>query len=110
MSFAGQFCTRRMRSLTPCSFAVDVLEGQIAPNGKQGSASQSIQMAPIDEGYNWHNTTPYITVWDDTLTTQSELASARASAFDSMCSALTCCLHPLAQTNGTVRSIRSLPR
>ncbi|GAA5948901.1 hypothetical protein JCM21900_003465 [Sporobolomyces salmonicolor] len=51
---------------------IDILEGQIAPNGKQGSASQSVQVAPFDDGYNWKNTTPYITTWNTTITTQNQ--------------------------------------
>ncbi|GAA5969770.1 hypothetical protein JCM21900_004194 [Sporobolomyces salmonicolor] len=51
---------------------IDILEGQIAANGQQGSASQSVQIAPFDDGYNWKNTTPYITVWDDSITTQNQ--------------------------------------
>ncbi|ORY74277.1 glycoside hydrolase family 16 protein [Leucosporidium creatinivorum] len=55
---------------------IDILEGQIAPNGKQGSASQSIQMAPMDAGYLWLNTTPYIQTWDTSLTTQNQWKGA----------------------------------
>ncbi|ORY55166.1 family 16 glycoside hydrolase [Leucosporidium creatinivorum] len=49
---------------------IDILEGQIAPNGKQGSASQSIQVAPFDTGYNWKNSTPDTRTWDESITTQ----------------------------------------
>ncbi|KAI9615640.1 hypothetical protein H4Q26_011582 [Puccinia striiformis f. sp. tritici PST-130] len=36
---------------------IDILEAQYAygPNGNQGSMSQSIQIAPMDEGYQWLN-------------------------------------------------------
>ncbi|GAA6025255.1 hypothetical protein JCM11491_006154 [Sporobolomyces phaffii] len=43
---------------------IDALEGQIAPNGIQGSASQSIQVAPFTAGYLWKNETPYIATND----------------------------------------------
>ncbi|KAK4331397.1 Beta-glucan synthesis-associated protein KRE6 [Rhodotorula toruloides] len=54
---------------------IDILEGQIAPNGKQGSASQSIQFAPFDPHYLWRNDTteanPGLKVWDPSITTQN---------------------------------------
>ncbi|GAA5962832.1 hypothetical protein JCM3765_001538 [Sporobolomyces pararoseus] len=51
---------------------IDILEGQIAPNGKQGSASQSMQIAPFDAGYNWKNSTPDTYVWDESITSQNQ--------------------------------------
>ncbi|GAA5827664.1 hypothetical protein JCM10212_006777, partial [Sporobolomyces blumeae] len=51
---------------------IDVLEGQIAPNGKQGSASQSLQVAPFTAGYAWKNTTPDTYTWDTSITTQNQ--------------------------------------
>jgi hypothetical protein len=61
--------------LTLPPIAVDILEGQIAPNGKQGSASQSIQIAPFDPEYLWRNDTaatdPGLIVWNSTITTQN---------------------------------------
>ncbi|BGP54249.1 hypothetical protein JCM8202_001385 [Rhodotorula sphaerocarpa] len=54
---------------------IDVLEGQIAPNGKQGYASQSIQFAPFDPGYLWRNDTtaenPGLIVWNSSITSQN---------------------------------------
>ncbi|GAA5887428.1 hypothetical protein JCM6882_002525 [Rhodosporidiobolus microsporus] len=54
---------------------IDILEGQIAPNGRQGSASQSIQIAPFDPEYLWRNDTseanPGLRVWDESITTQN---------------------------------------
>ncbi|GAA5976460.1 hypothetical protein JCM10908_005507 [Rhodotorula pacifica] len=54
---------------------IDVLEGQVAQNGKQGWASQSIQFAPMDTGYLWRNDTtaanPGLIVWNSSITTQN---------------------------------------
>ncbi|GAA6037271.1 hypothetical protein JCM8097_008655 [Rhodosporidiobolus ruineniae] len=54
---------------------IDILEGQIAPNGKQGSASQSVQIAPFDPHYLWRNDTteenPGLIVWNSSITTQN---------------------------------------
>ncbi|GAA5974252.1 hypothetical protein JCM11641_003355 [Rhodosporidiobolus odoratus] len=59
---------------------IDILEGQIAPNGKQGSASQSIQIAPFDPEYLWRNDTeaedPGLIVWDKSITTQNNWKGA----------------------------------
>ncbi|GAA5935488.1 SKN1/KRE6 family beta-glucan synthesis-associated protein [Sporobolomyces koalae] len=51
---------------------IDILEGQIAPNGKQGSASQSMQIAPFNAGYAWKNSTPDTYVWDESITSQNK--------------------------------------
>lgn len=51
---------------------IDILEGQVAPNGLQGSASQSLQFAPFTAGHNWKNTTPETYVWDESITTQNQ--------------------------------------
>ncbi|GAA5855826.1 hypothetical protein JCM8547_000376 [Rhodosporidiobolus lusitaniae] len=54
---------------------IDILEGQIAPTGDRGSASQSIQIAPFDPEYLWRNDTaeenPGLIVWNETITTQN---------------------------------------
>ncbi|GAA5901188.1 hypothetical protein JCM8208_002298 [Rhodotorula glutinis] len=54
---------------------IDILEAQIAPNGKQGMASQSIQMAPMDAHYLWRNDTseanPGLIVFNESITTQN---------------------------------------
>ncbi|KAL8286437.1 hypothetical protein RQP46_004454 [Phenoliferia psychrophenolica] len=49
---------------------IDIIEAQIAPSGTMGSASQSIQMAPMDAGYLWLNSTPHMNIWDSSITTQ----------------------------------------
>ncbi|GAA6011375.1 hypothetical protein JCM10207_008318 [Rhodosporidiobolus poonsookiae] len=54
---------------------IDILEGQIAPTGDRGSASQSVQIAPFDPHYLWRNDTseanPGLIVWDESITTQN---------------------------------------
>ncbi|KAM0753117.1 family 16 glycoside hydrolase [Meredithblackwellia eburnea MCA 4105] len=49
---------------------IDIIEGQVDYR-LIGSASQSIQLAPMDAGYMWKNTTPYIEIWNTTGTFQS---------------------------------------
>lgn len=49
-----------------------------------GSASQSIQIAPFDAGYEWKNTTPYIRVWDNARTKQSASAFPVVAVADSL--------------------------
>lgn len=49
---------------------IDAIEAQVDYR-LIGSASQSIQIAPMDAGYLWKNTTPYIEIWNDTGTFQS---------------------------------------
>ncbi|KAI5478650.1 glycoside hydrolase family 16 protein [Pseudohyphozyma bogoriensis] len=49
---------------------IDVIEGQVDSRGV-GSASQSIQVAPMDAGYLWKNTTPSIQIWNDSRTFQN---------------------------------------
>jgi len=67
--------------------AVDILEAQIAPNGRQGYASQSIQMAPMDAHYLWRNDTaeenPGLIVFNESITKQS--ASARLLLLSRSC-------------------------
>ncbi|KAK4703627.1 beta-glucan synthesis-associated protein KRE6, partial [Phenoliferia sp. Uapishka_3] len=55
---------------------IDLLEAQIDHSGVVGSASQSMQIAPMDAGYLWKNETPYIQVWNDTRTTQNQWKGA----------------------------------
>jgi len=73
-SASSAFLTRLLLAL-----AVDILEAQIAPNGKQGMASQSIQMAPMDAHYLWRNDTseanPGLIVFNESITTQSASAA-----------------------------------
>ncbi|KAI5480774.1 glycoside hydrolase family 16 protein [Pseudohyphozyma bogoriensis] len=49
---------------------IDINEAQVDYRGI-GSASQSIQMAPMDAGYLWKNTTPYIQIWNESRTFQN---------------------------------------
>ncbi|POY72512.1 hypothetical protein BMF94_4338 [Rhodotorula taiwanensis] len=62
---------------------IDVLEGQISPDGTRGWASQSIQFAPFDPGYLWRNDTeaanPGLQVWNKSITTQSAISQESAS-------------------------------
>lgn len=52
--------TRRLAS-------VDLLEAQIDPTGV-GSASQSMQIAPFDDHYNWDNSSASVSVTNPTIT------------------------------------------
>ena len=49
---------------------IDILEGQVDSTGV-GSASQSIQIAPMDAGYLWGNTTPDTIIYDEDITFQN---------------------------------------
>ncbi|KAI5480288.1 glycoside hydrolase family 16 protein [Pseudohyphozyma bogoriensis] len=49
---------------------LDIIEAQVDSRGI-GSASQSLQLAPFDSGYEWKNSTPYIQVWNDSITFQN---------------------------------------
>lgn len=49
---------------------IDINEAQVDYRGI-GSTSQSIQMAPIDAGYLWGNTTPFIEIYNETNTFQN---------------------------------------
>jgi hypothetical protein len=63
-------------------------------------------MAPMDAGYNWLNTTPYINVWNDSLTTQSAtFASFSASHLTNYCYSFSLFS---SQTNGMAQLIKSL--
>lgn len=53
--------------------AVDINEMQVDLSGV-GSTSQSIQFAPIDAGYLWKNETPETTMFNTSITFQSESA------------------------------------
>lgn len=64
--------------LTALSCAVDINEAQISYpraglnlEGTIGSASQSIQVAPMDAGYQWNNGTGGMQIFDPNITYQS---------------------------------------
>lgn len=47
---------------------IDIIEAQIKLSNERGQASQSFQLAPFDDGYNFKNTTPETTIYDPTMT------------------------------------------
>lgn len=47
---------------------IDILEAQIDLTVMQGQASQSLQTAPFDYGYNYNNVTPATTIYNTTNT------------------------------------------
>lgn len=49
---------------------IDINEGQVDYR-LIGSASQSVQLAPMDAGYLWRNSTPYINIWNTSGTFQN---------------------------------------
>ncbi|KIM28936.1 glycoside hydrolase family 16 protein [Serendipita vermifera MAFF 305830] len=50
---------------------IDIIEAQIRLSVERGQASQSFQLAPFDDGYNYKNTTPETTIYDSTMTVQN---------------------------------------